>query len=161
MAGQNHEQTHAAAQTAEAARPNGSDAPRDAEAERADRRALVIDDEAGIRRFTRLLLGEVGFDVTLAADGNAGLAHVRSETPLDLVLLDVTMPGMSGVEVLEALRLLELQLPVVLMSGYHEDDLDRVLAADPFTRFLQKPFSAESLWEAIGAVRPDDGLANR
>jgi DNA-binding NtrC family response regulator len=110
----------------------------------------VIDDEAGIRRLARLLLEEAGFDVDLAADGDEALEwiHESSETP-DLILLDLTMPRRSGVEVLREIRRVNTDLPVVLMSGFTESEVAAVLESDPRTSFLQKPFTAESLRQVI------------
>jgi CheY-like chemotaxis protein len=152
LANQHQDRAHATDDTAaeQTCTPNGL---REPGAVLVDGRALVIDDEPGIRRFARLLLDEAGFDVVLAGDGEAGLAQIRSYEPVDFVLLDLTMPGRSGIEVLAELRRLDRRLPVVLMSGYHEGDLDVVLAADPFTRFLEKPFTEHSLAAAIREAR--------
>jgi CheY-like chemotaxis protein len=117
----------------------------------------VVDDEPGIRRFARLLLDEAGFEVEVAADGDAGLAIVRDSGAPDLVLLDLTMPGMGGVEVLTELRRHYRDVPVVLMSGFTEVEIASVLESDSLAYFLQKPFTAESLEEVIrgaGVARP-------
>jgi DNA-binding NtrC family response regulator len=114
---------------------------------------LVIDDEVGIRRLACMLLEEAGFDVDLAADGDEALEriHESSETP-DLILLDVTMPRRSGVEVLEEIRRVNTDLPVVLMSGFTESEVASVLESDPRTSFLQKPFTGESLQQVVRAA---------
>lgn len=113
-------------------------------------RALVIDDEPGIRRFARLLLSEAGFEVELAPDGEAGLARFTDAAEAcALVLLDLTMPGLGGVEVLAGIRRRNSEVPVVLMSGYTECEIESVLESDARAHFLQKPFTAESLEEAL------------
>jgi signal transduction histidine kinase/CheY-like chemotaxis protein len=132
-----------------------------AEAWSASGRALVIDDEVGIRRLARLLLEEAGFDVDLAADGDEALEriHESSETP-DLILLDLTMPRRSGVEVLEEIRRVHTDIPVVLMSGFTESEVASILESDPRTSFLQKPFTGESLQQVVRtafAVGSDSG----
>ena len=110
----------------------------------------MIDDEAGIRRLARLLLEEVGFDVDVAADGDEALEYLRerSETP-DLILLDLTMPRRSGIEVLGEIRRVNTAVPVVLMSGFTESEVASVLETDPRTSFLQKPFTGESLQKVV------------
>jgi len=124
-----------------------------AESWSASGRVLVIDDEAGIRRFARILLEETGFDVELAADGDQALELLAggSESP-DLILLDLTMPRRSGIEVLAEVRRTNAELPVVLMSGLPESDVAEVLESDPRTRFLQKPFSGETLEQVVRSV---------
>jgi CheY-like chemotaxis protein len=111
---------------------------------------LVIDDEAGIRRLARLLLEEVGFNVDLAADGDEALERIREGSGMpDLILLDLTMPRRSGIEVLEEIRRVNTSVPVVLMSGFTESEVASVLETDPRASFLQKPFTGESLQQVV------------
>ena len=74
-------------------------------------RILVIDDEVGIRDSLRMILEYEGYDCLLAATGPEGLAIVERE-PLDLVFLDIKMPAMDGIEVLERIRARTETLPV-------------------------------------------------
>lgn len=111
---------------------------------------LVIDDEAGIRRLAHLLLEEFGFDVDLAADGDEALERIRERSRVpELILLDLTMPRRSGVEVLEEIRRMDTAVPVILMSGFTESEVASVLESDPHTSFLQKPFTGESLKQVV------------
>jgi len=80
-------------------------------------RILVIDDEASIRDSLRMTLEYDGYEFIGAATGQEGLALVEREAP-DLVLLDVKMPGMDGLDVLERLRSMNETLPVVMISGH-------------------------------------------
>src|SRR3984893_14358232 len=80
-------------------------------------RILVIDDEAAIRDSLRMTLEYEGYEFFGAATGQEGLALAEREAP-DLVLLDVKMPGMDGIEVLERLRNMNESLPVVVVSGH-------------------------------------------
>ena len=80
-------------------------------------RILVIDDEAAIRDSLRMTLEYEGYEFVGAATGQEGLALVEREPP-DLVLLDVKMPGMDGLEVLERLRHINESIPVVVVSGH-------------------------------------------
>src|SRR5437899_12781272 len=80
-------------------------------------RILVIDDEAPIRDSLKMMLEYEGYEFLAAATGQEGLALVEREAP-DLVLLDVKMPGMEGLEVLERLRNRNESLRVVVVSGH-------------------------------------------
>lgn len=80
---------------------------------------LVIDDEPGIRKSLDLYLTKLGNRVLLAEDGSAGLELYRKDQPhVDLVLLDLSMPHMSGQGVLRTLRNLNPQVKVILFTGY-------------------------------------------
>ncbi|MGE0385271.1 MAG: diguanylate cyclase [Gammaproteobacteria bacterium] len=103
-------------------------------------RILVVDDDAGPRAIAARMLGEAGYEVDLAAGGEAALARLDAQRP-DLVLLDVIMPGMDGYDVCEAIRARadgEL-LPVVMVTGL--DDLSAVERAFQVraTDFVRKP----------------------
>jgi two-component system, NtrC family, nitrogen regulation response regulator NtrX len=104
-------------------------------------RILVIDDDAGIRESLRMTLEYDGYDVAGAATGQEGLALVEREAP-DLVLLDVKMPGMDGLDVLTRLHSMHESLPVVMISAHGTPssavDAIRKGALD----FLEKPFES-------------------
>jgi PAS domain S-box-containing protein len=117
-----------------------------------DRRSgtvLVVDDEPTVRRSVRAILARAGFEVLQASDGLEALElFERARDRISLVLLDLTMPGLSGPETLEALRE-RSQVPVVLTSGFAAGH-DAVLAqADAF---LPKPYTAETLEQTLDAV---------
>ena len=80
-------------------------------------RILVIDDEAAIRDSLKMTLEYEGYEYVGAATGQEGLALAEREAP-DLVLLDVKMPGMDGIEVLDRLRNMNEQLPIVMVSAH-------------------------------------------
>ena len=114
-------------------------------------RVLLVDDEAGVRESTRRMLEALGHHVATARDGIEGMARYdAARSRFDLVLLDLTMPGMDGIATLEAFRERTPELPVILMSGYTEEDV-RSRLKDERTTFLPKPFSFERLEEAIRA----------
>src|SRR5215510_4472691 len=80
-------------------------------------RILVIDDEAAIRDSLKMTLEYEGYEFLGAATGQEGLTLAERESP-DLVILDVKMPGMDGLEVLDRLRATADSLPVVVVSGH-------------------------------------------
>ncbi len=110
---------------------------------------LVIDDDQAVRQVHRQMLEGLGFQVQEAPSGQAAL---QKPVLADLVLVDQTMPGMSGSAVARKLRAQRPDLPIVLVSGYSETFLDDLPEG---TRFLRKPFTthhlASAVQEAIGA----------
>jgi two-component system cell cycle sensor histidine kinase/response regulator CckA len=106
---------------------------------------LVVDDESTVRRFARRVLVEHGFDVHEAADGAEALDLVRAMYDrLDLVVSDIVMPKVNGVELLKQLAIAQPNLPVILMSGYAGPELAERGIQAPCS-ILAKPFSAETL----------------
>ena len=107
---------------------------------------LVVDDEAGVRALARDALAQGGYTVHTAEGGEEALALFDgAEGAIDLVLLDMTMPTMSGVDVLEALRARGSDALVLLSSGYSEVDSVGGLGAARPDGFLQKPYRAADL----------------
>jgi two-component system nitrogen regulation response regulator NtrX len=105
-------------------------------------RVLVIDDEAAIRDSLRMTLEYEGYEFVGAATGQEGLALAEREGP-DLVLLDVKMPGMDGLEVLERLRSMNDALPVVVISGHGPISTAVEATKKGAFDFIEKPFASE------------------
>ena len=105
-------------------------------------RVLIIDDEPAVREFSTAALEYNGFDVTTAESGDAALTL---EGPFDVVVLDLTMPGMSGLDTLRALHLRWPGLPVVLSSGFDQTEATRELGPGEVRSFLQKPYALRDL----------------
>lgn len=110
---------------------------------------LVADDEDLVRRQARRFLERLGFDVVEASNGSEALAvaRERGET-LVVALLDVTMPGASGVDTMRDLRRMRADLPVVLTSGYAAEQALAELG-DEAVLFVSKPFSGAELGARI------------
>jgi two-component system, OmpR family, alkaline phosphatase synthesis response regulator PhoP len=115
------------------------------------RRLLLIEDDRTLRQTLAFNLTREGYEVSTAADGEAGLEAARNER-LDLILLDVMLPRMSGVELLRVLRRDGVATPVIILSA-KGDEIDRVvglrLGADDY---VTKPFSRPELLARIEAV---------
>lgn len=108
---------------------------------------LVIDDDVMVQRLAKRVLNWNQFEVVQAYDGEEGLRRFQ-EHHIDVVLLDMTMPVMSGPETLRRLHKLDPSLPVVISSGFSKDDADKSLPTDGVL-FVQKPYTSEQLLEAL------------
>ncbi|MDH3641456.1 MAG: ATP-binding protein, partial [Gammaproteobacteria bacterium] len=110
---------------------------------------LVADDDAQVRAAAERILVRAGYSVTVAEDGASALAYFEQHIDeIDLALLDVLMPGLDGTETLIAMRNIDPDLPVVLMSGFDRAKLDKL--EDESIEFVQKPFGWHSLTSAVG-----------
>jgi two-component system nitrogen regulation response regulator NtrX len=105
-------------------------------------RILVIDDEAAIRDSLRMTLEYEGYEFVGAATGQEGLALAERESP-DLVLLDVKMPGMDGLEVLDRLRSMNDGVPVVVISGHGTISTAVEATKKGAFDFIEKPFASD------------------
>jgi two-component system cell cycle sensor histidine kinase/response regulator CckA len=113
---------------------------------------LVVDDEEAVRRTAAQMVEQFGFEVVEAGSGAAALELVDAGRPITLVLLDAMMPGMDGAETLTRLRQRRPGLRVVVFSGYSSQDMKPRFASQHPFGFLQKPFSPESLRDALRAA---------
>ena len=109
---------------------------------------LVIDDDKMIRDLLRQLLGPEGYRVATASEGEEALRYV-SHGPPDLVLLDLKMPGMNGVEFLRRFREEHADVPVMVITGYPDSDLmAQAMRCGPVT-LLAKPVKKTVLLRAV------------
>jgi PAS domain S-box-containing protein len=116
-------------------------------------RVLVVDDDAAVRMVTHGLLQRRGFEVIEADGGDVALElYAVDPSAFALVLLDLTMPGLSGDETFRAIRSIRPDARVVLMSGYNEQDVTQLFVGRGLAAFLQKPFRAEELYNTIAAA---------
>ena len=117
-------------------------------------RILVADDEPHIRRILTTLLEAASFDVDPVSDGPTALDHLKGDTAYDLVLLDIMMPGATGLEVLERLRDLHHResVPVVILTAKGQDaDRDEAFSLGA-NDFVTKPFSPKKLLARIDEI---------
>lgn len=115
------------------------------------RRILIVEDDRTLRQALTFNLEREGYGVRSAVDGQQALDYARNEA-FDLMLLDVMLPGMSGIEVLRVLRSEGVAMPVIILSA-KGDEIDRVVGlkvgADDY---VAKPFSRPELLARIEAV---------
>jgi PAS domain S-box-containing protein len=111
---------------------------------------LVVDDEHLIRMLARDVLGAAGYEVLAAADGSEGLALMGDRgDDIALVIMDLVMPNMSGVEAFDAMRRTHPGVRCLFSSGYGADGLADRYGEDPAVHILPKPFDARSLCAAV------------
>jgi DNA-binding NtrC family response regulator len=110
---------------------------------------LIIDDEAAVRVVTTRLLTELGQKVITASSGQQGIELFRQHSDtIDLVLLDLTMPELTGAEVLAELCRIQQDVSVVITSGFHPSNASELLSSPNVKGFLEKPHTMANL-EAI------------
>jgi CheY-like chemotaxis protein len=111
---------------------------------------VVADDEPLIRELVKALLDARGFDVIEAEDGQAAIDACRDlGDDLDLLIADVSMPGMSGPDAVDQLRSERPGLPVLFLSGHDPESTEGLPEPDASTDVVRKPFEADQLIEAV------------
>ncbi len=120
---------------------------------------LVVDDEETVRDLATQVLTSAAYEVLTAPDGLAALELYRTRAQhIDLVLLDLTMPRMSGEETFQALRAMDPKVRVVLSSGYNQHDASSRFGGKGLIGFLQKPYRARDLLDLVAsAFKPVSG----
>lgn len=111
-------------------------------------KVLVIDDEANVRTLTEMLLKHLGHEVLLADSGPKGLELFRRERP-DVIVLDLKMPVMDGVEVLTQIRSVDLKQPVIVVTGDSRPATEREVRALGVSGFIVKGSALDSLGDAL------------
>ena len=115
-------------------------------------RVLVIDDEDLVRESMGAMLEALGHEVVLCGDGRRAVEVAAEDDTLDLVLLDLVMPGLAGPEVFERLRESAPRLPVLVMSGHSVDGAAQGLLDLGAAGFIQKPCGLVVLRTAVTDV---------
>jgi two-component system cell cycle sensor histidine kinase/response regulator CckA len=110
-----------------------------------------VEDEPMVREFVRQALLRQGYSILLAATGDQALEICQSATgPFHLAILDIIMPGMSGIDLFAALRQIFPEIRVLFMSGYPEGDVFEQSGLTPdHERFIAKPFTATEISERV------------
>ena len=117
---------------------------------------LLVDDERGIRRLGKRILEDFGFAVLVAANGREAVRMFQEhKNEIVLVLLDLTMPKMSGDEAFQEIRQIKSDARVILSSGYMEEDAVVRFAGRGLAGFLQKPYNSQVLEKKIREILGD------
>lgn len=114
------------------------------------RQILIVEDDSDTAEFMLTFLNDAGYQASAVALGNVAISHAIQKTP-DLILLDLNLPDINGIEVLEHVRA-QSSLPMIVISGFHnEQDKVTVLEAGA-DDFLVKPFSPDELLARVKAI---------
>jgi two-component system cell cycle sensor histidine kinase/response regulator CckA len=127
---------------------------------RGDETILLVEDETVVRQLVAEILENAGYAVLPAADGPSALELIRRNSkPIDLLLTDVVMPGMSGPEVAAAVTSMRPGTEVLYMSGYTDSAIGHHGVLEPGIAFLQKPFSADELTRKVRSLLTEPAAA--
>jgi CheY-like chemotaxis protein len=111
---------------------------------------IVADDEPTVRLVAQCALERAGLDVLCAENGREALEHFDANADdICAAVLDVSMPVLNGVDACRELKRHKPDMPVILTSGYDEDEATLEVTADPSVRFMEKPFDLNDLVEII------------
>jgi PAS domain S-box-containing protein len=111
---------------------------------------LIVEDEHTLRAAVSRMLRRKGFTVFEAADGDAGASLFRDKAPqIDVVLLDLTLPGLSGGELLRELRRLQPDVTVIVTSAYSREQAQTTLGAQPPSLYIRKPYQVKELTDML------------
>ncbi len=119
-------------------------------------RILVVDDESIVRDTAEAVLQHEGHEVEVASSGREALELLTALPDFALVLLDFSMPELSGKQTFEAIRNRYPHLPVIICSGFSDSDVRTKFEGFPVTGFLQKPFDAHTLTERVAQILNPD-----
>jgi PAS domain S-box-containing protein len=118
---------------------------------------LVVEDDPAVRDMTVQLLRRAGFEVRSVADGTAALAEIASASePFDVLVTDVIMPNMSGIELAQLVHEQNPSVGIILLSGYTAETLDLGRATDHGAIFVAKPVTSSQLLDAIQRAAPGE-----
>lgn len=112
---------------------------------------LIVEDDPAIGAFVQTALAREGFEIELVDDGETALRHIERTAP-DLVLLDLMLPGMDGLQVCQALRRRPQYLPIIMLTA-KDDDIDKVVGLEMGADdYITKPFKMRELLARIRAL---------
>ncbi|MDP5274663.1 response regulator [Chengkuizengella axinellae] len=119
---------------------------------------LIVDDQHGIRVLLEEVFKMDGFYTLTAANGQQALKHVNNDPP-DLVLLDMKIPGMDGLEILKHIKEINASIKVIMMTAYGELDMIKEAKEAGAMRHFSKPFDIDEIRAVVNDVIGDDHSA--
>lgn len=117
----------------------------------AQKRVMFVDDEEGVRVSWNRFLSQHGFDVTTAEDGARAINKLREE-PVDVVVSDLKMPGVDGIQLLQWIHEKRPQTQFILLTGYGNEDVERTVRELGAFDYLNKPISPDTLAAVVTAA---------
>lgn len=116
--------------------------------------ALVVDDDDMVLSVMVQSLEELGFSTISALGGRSALSMLESDTPIDLLVTDVRMPRVSGMDVAGAVRRRSQSMPIIFVTGFSAQFADANDRPDPHMALLRKPYTLSALQQTLGQVMP-------
>lgn len=114
---------------------------------------LVVENEPFMREAVEDILDTVGLEVISTSDGHEGVAaYLSHKDDIDLVILDMRLPGMDGSEILRMLRTINPYVKVLIASGYEEQEVRRLLKDQQTVSILRKPYNADALLSTVQKI---------
>ena len=124
---------------------------------------LVVDDERNMLRTLAFILEAADYRVTTAEDGRKAMEKIQaaraSKLPIDLLILDIQMPGVTGMELLDDLNCLRIEIPVFVITGYGDKAMVVELLRRGCTEYLDKPFDDEEFLRRVASCFGQRALA--
>jgi CheY-like chemotaxis protein len=122
---------------------------------------MIVDDDEDVLEMLGYMVTDFGYEVVKAKSGLEALDILDEGGPLDLLLTDVVMPGLNGFNLAHMARLRRVSLPVLYLTGYHEQAVAMLDKGMKYGRMLRKPIAADDLRKELGAalVRPSPDAA--
>jgi two-component system response regulator (stage 0 sporulation protein F) len=115
------------------------------------RRILVADDQKGVRRLLEELFRKEGFEVAVACDGQEAVDKTRACTP-DVILMDMKMPNMNGLEASSEIFRMKLGIPIIMMTAYGEMEVVKKALEIGVKKYITKPFDIMDLRHMVKEV---------
>jgi DNA-binding NtrC family response regulator len=123
-------------------------------------KVMFVDDEEGVRTSWDRMLSDYGFDVTTAEDGTKAVRELRDH-PVDVVVSDLKMPGLDGIQLLEWIHARRPETRFILLTGYGNDEVEQRVKELGAFEYLNKPISPETLAAVVTAamhLKPQQAL---
>ncbi len=117
-----------------------------------DGTVLLVDDEETVRDIGREMLKNLGYEVVTAANGVEALDIIAVRQDINLVILDLTMPQMDGMQCFKALRPLKPELKVIMSSGFNEQEVTKQIEHEGLAGFIQKPYRLADLKAVLAQI---------
>ena len=119
-----------------------------------DGRILIVDDESNVQSVTGAFAEKLGFEILIASDGQEGVdVFQKHHQKIDVVLMDMTMPRLGGMDAMQKMRKINSGIPIVLVSGYSEMEACSTVSGEgKADGFLQKPFKFKDLKKSLYKV---------
>jgi len=115
------------------------------------KKVLIVEDEELLCKVYSVSLTENGYEVLTASDGNTALKYVKEQKP-DIIVLDIKLPEMSGLKLLEEIRKFDAKVPIIMATAYDSFKSDYEMWASQVSDYIVKPVKLEELSEKIKKI---------